>query len=404
MFQSGFRRKFSTETCLVHLSDYIRFEMDKGHLVGMVLLDLQKAFDTVDHSILLMKLEAIGLGDDILRWFRSYLSDRQQLVDLSGTFSKPCSVTCGVPQGSILGPLLFLIYVNDMSGAINSKLLLYADDSGILVAGKNRSFIEKQLSEDLELVHQWLVDNRLSLHLGKTESILFGSKVKVNNYGDLCISCSDKAIQSTSSVKYLGAILDQNLSGQSMVSSIIKKANARLKFLYRKQKYLTVHTKKLLVQSLIQCHFDYACCAWYSGLTKLWKNKLQVTQNKLIRFVLNMEKRSHIDQGHFRSIGWLPVDKRVDQIILGHVFKIRNGLSPEYMNQNFVSQVSIHTYSTRSSDNGSYILPKVKGFGIKSFSFLGCKLWNSLPLKIRNLSSLASFKKTVKCHFLTNLD
>ena len=103
--------------------------MDKGHLIGMVLLDLQKAFDTVDHGILLMKMEALVFSQDVIRWFRSYLSDRRQLVDLSGTLSSSAAISCGVPQGSILGPLLFLIYVNDMSGAVNHKLLLYADDS-----------------------------------------------------------------------------------------------------------------------------------------------------------------------------------------------------------------------------------------------------------------------------------
>lgn len=141
-FQSGFRTRYSTDTCLIHLTDFLKFQMDKGNLIGMVLLDLQKAFDTVDHSILLMKLEALGLSQDIIRWFHSYLSDRQQLVDVSGTFSSCAGIRCGVPQGSILGPLLFLIYVNDMSGAITNKLLLYADDSAILVADKQISTIE----------------------------------------------------------------------------------------------------------------------------------------------------------------------------------------------------------------------------------------------------------------------
>ena len=119
-FQSGFRTRYSTDTCLIHLTDFLKFQMDKGNLIGMVLLDLQKAFDTVDHSILLMKLEAPSLSQDIIRWFHSYLSDRQQLVDVSGTFSSCAGIRCGVPQGSILGPLLFLIHVNDMSGAINN--------------------------------------------------------------------------------------------------------------------------------------------------------------------------------------------------------------------------------------------------------------------------------------------
>lgn len=193
-FQSGFRSGFSTDTCLIHLTDFIRYENDKGNVVGMVLLDLQKAFDTVDHSILLMKLQASGLSIDVLNWFKSYLSDRQQLVDVSGTYSSNSKITCGVPQGSILGPLLFLIYVNDMSAVVKNKLLLYADDSGILVTGKSLFVVEKALTDDMELVSQWLVDNKLSLHFGKTESILFGSRQKLRSQSNLHITCSGTSI------------------------------------------------------------------------------------------------------------------------------------------------------------------------------------------------------------------
>ena len=141
-------------------------------------------------------------------------------------------------------PLGFLlIYVNDMSGAVNHKLLLYADNSNILVA---------------EVVSEWLVDNELSLHLGKTESILFGSKSTLQSQLKLGISCKGTHIESKEVVKYLGAVLEQCLSGESMVKLIIQKANARLKFLFRKLKFLDLHSKQLLVMSLIQCHFDYA--------------------------------------------------------------------------------------------------------------------------------------------------
>ena len=169
--QSGFRPKYSTDTCLIHLTDFIKFQMDKENAVGMVLLDLQKAFDTVDHSISLAKFEAMGLSNDIVKWFQSYLSGRQQLDDVAGTFSSCENITCGVPQGSILGPFLFLIYVNDMSGVIGNKFLLYADDSAILVADKDISTVENALQTDLQIVNEWLIGNKLSLHLGKTESI-----------------------------------------------------------------------------------------------------------------------------------------------------------------------------------------------------------------------------------------
>ena len=136
-------------------------------------------------------------------------------------------------------------------------------------------------------------------------------------------------------MKYLGAVLEQCLSGETMVKSIVQKANARLKFLYRKQNFLNLHSKKLLVMSLIQCHFDYACSFWYPGLSKFLRERLQVTQNKMVRFVLKLDPKSHVGSEEFKSLGWLPVSKRVDQVILNHIFRIRSGTSPEYMGERF---------------------------------------------------------------------
>ena len=189
-------------------------------------------------------------------------------MDVSGTLSSQANISCGVPQGSILGPLLFLIYVNDMSGAVSNKLLLYADDSAILVADKCLSNIETVLQNELEIVSEWLVDNKLSLHLGKTESILFGSRPRLKSQSVLSITCKGDVIEAKK-IKYLGVVLKQCLSGANMATSVIQKANARLKFLYRKRNFLNLTTKKLLVMSLIQCHFDYACSFWYPGLSKV---------------------------------------------------------------------------------------------------------------------------------------
>ena len=412
-FQSGFRQRFSTDTCLMHLSDYIRLQMDKGHLVGMVLLDLQKAFDTVDHGILLMKLKAMGFSASAVRWFSSYLSDRHQLVDVSGVHSTDAGITCGVPQGSILGPLLFLVYVNDMPGAVKHKLLLYADDSAILVSGKCRQDIETILSSEMDVLSQWLISNKLSLHLGKTESILFGSRQRLKPQPSLNVSCNGHTLESKSSVKYLGATIDQGLTFESMARSIIKKANSRLKFLYRKKQFLTFHTKKLLAMSLIQCHFDYASPVWFYGLTKDLKNKLQVTQNKLIRFVLNLDPRSHIGNETFRELNWLPVSDRVDQVALCHVFKIHNNTAPTYMSEHFSPVSNAHSYTTRFRvsvdcsgdsciDTKRYLLPRVKGFGQKSFAYQGCNRWNLLPQSVRDSKNLSVFKLNIKRHLLQN--
>ena len=232
-FQSGFRSKFSTDTCLIHLLDFIKQNNAKGFYTGMVLLDLQKAFDTVDHVILCNKLSEMGV--ECIDWFKSYLTDRSQLVKINKVSSKSTKVTCGVPQGSILGPLLFLCYVNDMPTCIDNdcKLLLYADDSVILFADKNPSVIAEKLSYVMNNCSTWLVDNKLSLHLGKTECMLFGSNRKLKKVKSFSVLCNDHEIPSQENVKYLGLTVDNLLNGEAIVDSIVKKVNSRLSFLYR---------------------------------------------------------------------------------------------------------------------------------------------------------------------------
>ena len=187
----------------------------------MLLLDLQKAFDTVDHDILCKKLESIGVLS--VDWFRSYLTSRKQFVHINNISSDPGFVTCGVPQGSILGPLLFLIYVNDMETSIDSdcKLILYADDSAIFYAHKDPHIISRKLGSVLDKCSTWLVNNKLSLHLGKTECILFGPKRKLSGFKDLSIVCNNHVIKSADHVKYLGVIIDNCLSGDYIVDSIV---------------------------------------------------------------------------------------------------------------------------------------------------------------------------------------
>ena len=159
---------------------------------------------------------------------------------MNDTESDPSLVTCGVPQGSILGPLLFLCYINDMELSISSecKLLLYADDSAILYSNKDPRVISDKLGLELEMCSKWLVDNKLSLHMGKTESIIFGSKRKLRKINNFSVECNGHTIKAQRSVKYLGLTLDDQLTGEAIVNSIVQKVNGRLKFLYRQCNFL----------------------------------------------------------------------------------------------------------------------------------------------------------------------
>ena len=392
--QSGFRREHSTDTCLINLMDYINNSISEGDYVGMVLLDLQKAFDTVNHSILCEKLKIMGVGN--IDWFISYLENRKQIVNVNSTNSSQGLVTCGVPQGSILGPLLFLCYINDMPISVNCKLLLYADDSALLVRGKNPSHIAQILSNNLKSCSHWLIDNKLSLHLGKTESILFGSKKKLREVHEFEVKCDDNIIKNVKSVKYLGLILDENLSGESLVNNILKKSSGRLKFLYRYSDILDKKARKTLCSALIQCNFDYASSSWYTGLSKGLKQKLQIMQNKTVRFILNLGNRAHIGSKEFDKLDILGVTDRVKQNKLNHIFKIYNGTGPEYLNEHFnkISDTELRGCTRASTHN--FFLPRIKGQGSNTFYFSGIKNWNSLPARIKEIQNFKIFKDKVK--------
>ena len=183
-----------------------------------------KAFDTINHDILFKKLSIIGFSNHTVKWFQSYLSNRKFTINLKNSFSEVSSISCGVPQGSILGPLLFLIYVNDMPMAVKCDLFLYADDTCLVFQSKNVKDIEKQLNEDFANICDWFVDNKLSIHFGedKTKSILFASKSKIKNLQKLEIICNNIQIKQHSWVTYLGCILEETLSRELMANKLAK--------------------------------------------------------------------------------------------------------------------------------------------------------------------------------------
>ena len=248
---------------------------DQTLLRGMILIDLQKAFDTINYEILLEKMKVLGFSNHVVKWFKSYLSNRNFHVAIGNSLSCAGELTCGVPQGSILGPLLFLLYVNDMQQAIDCDLFLYADDSCLVFQHKNVRNIEINLNKNFSTLCDWFVDNRLSIHFGedKTKSILFAPKNKINKISKLNITYNDIHIKQYSNVTYLGCILDESLSGESMALYVMDKINKKVKFLYRKSQFLTTPLRRLLCNALIQPHFDYACSAWYPNLNKGLKKK-----------------------------------------------------------------------------------------------------------------------------------
>jgi len=403
--QSGFRPLHSTESCLTHLSDQILEASDKGCHTGMILIDLQKAFDTLDHSILLDKLGLLNFSSDTISWFKSYLSNRTFLVNVESTFSEPADLKCGVPQGSILGPLLFLLYINDLPQAVTDcDVRLYADDTCISYTDKKIPEIEVKLNKDFNSLCDWFVDNKLSIHFGedKTKSILFSPKNQSKRADPIAIKRHDVTLKQFSTVEYLGCLLDETLSGREMALKVLKKVNGKLRFLYRQGKYLNPRLRRMLCNTLIQPHFDFACSAWYPNLTNGLKSKLQIAQNKCIRYCLFLGNREGIRYKHLKEINWLPVKDRVNQFIVASVYKFFNKLAPLYMTDVFVKSERVRT--TRSSNESNLYIPlRHHDYGKNCLSYLGATLWNSIPGAIRNVKTCNSFKHKIKDKYFKDI-
>ena len=401
-YQSGFRKNYSTESCLSYLCDKISKGFDAGLFTGLILIDLQKAFDTINHKILTDKMKCLGFSKETLLWFKSYLHLRQFKVNLNDTFSKAGKITCGVPQGSILGPLLFLLYINDIPQAVNCEILLYADDTCLFFQHKDTEEIKNQLNRDFSSLCEWFIDNKLSVHFGedKTKSILFGSKSKIKKAEPFDIEYKNIKIKQYKKVTYLGCILDDTLSGESMALNAINKINNRLRFLYRQDKFLNKSLRRLLCNAIIQPFFDYACSTWYPNLTQNLKNRLQATQNKCIKYCLKIENRTSVKAKDFEDINWLNVEYRFNQIVASNVFKFFLKCGPDYMDEIYfpADQVNIRT---RFSYQKLKIPKRKTTMGMKNLSYIGPSFWNKLPSFLKYAKTLNSFKHKIKEYFFT---
>ena len=369
---------------------------------GMILIDLQKAFDTIDHEFFLDKLKCIGFADSSISWFKSYFENRYFKVNIDNYYSEKEKLSCGVPQGSILDPLMFLIYINDMVQAVDCDLFLFADDACIVYTGKDIIDIENNLNKNFNSICDWLVDNRLSIHFGddKTKSILFGTKRKLRKDDKLNIHRGDINIAQHTSVSYLGCVMDCYLSGEEMATMVLKKVNSKLKFLYRKKTVLNKSLRRLLCNALIQPHFDYACLSWFPNLTKSLSSKIQFAQNKCIRFCLNLDNQCHIGKKELLEINWLRIPERIHQKTCVSAYKSFNGICPSYMSKIFIPNKVVR--NTRNSANNFEIPLRKTNSGQKALSYFGPHQWNSLPTNIKMLKNTNAFKHKMKEAFLNN--
>ena len=291
-----------------------------------------------------------------------------------------------------------------MPQAVHCDLFLYADDSCLVFQHKDVKEIERQLTINFSNICDWFIDNKLSIHFGedKTKSILFSTNNKAKNLEKLAIKYKDINIQQYSQVDYLGCTLDESLTGETMAIKVIKKVNSRLKFLHRQNRYLTPPLRRLLCNVIIQPHFDYACSSWYPNLTKRLKTRLQRTQNKCIRFCLQLGNTTHISGKEFKDINWLTVQDRFHQSISSSVFKFFENKCPSYMKDIYAPSL-LTRYNTRNSHNKLIQPFRKTNIGQNSISYIGPSVWNILPDNLKMSNTLNTFKHNLKRYYLDKI-
>ena len=291
--QLGFRPKLSTNTALTHFTDNVLLNMDSGRLTGAVFLDLSKAFDTVDHNLLLHKLKSVGLSEDTVNWFQSYLANRKQRTSVGDTLSVAVPITVGVPQGSILGPLLFLIYVNDLpSCQLASEIILYADDTVIYYSSTDLFDLESKLNSDLATISNWFSSNLLTLNISKCNFVIFDNSRKLKLVNEVSLKVNSTAIDRSDSFKYLGVVINQTMSWSEHIDTISTKINQRIGMIKRIRHLLPLHAKLTLYNCLIIPLFDYGDTVWGDKNNDTLMGQLQVLQNKAAKVLLNLPPRS----------------------------------------------------------------------------------------------------------------
>ena len=398
--QYGFRKEHSTELACIEIVDRIIMSLDENETPINIYLDLSKAFDTLDHNILLSKLRYYGIKYTEYNLFKSYLSNRKQYVEFEGELSQLKEIKTGVPQGSILGPLLFIIYMNDIPKCSKLfKFITYADDTSlasvISTFGKNLNpnTTCQNINTELNKISDWLKVNRLSLNVGKTKYMLFHSIKKKINFPEQGIHINGKAIERVQTFNFLGLYLDSQMTWQAHINALAGKINRSLGILNRLKHYLPLNIKKLMYNSLVLSYLNYGILLWGFTGERIFK-----LQKKILRVISLNKYNAHTD----------PIFKNLNILKLNDIFvlnqlkfyhKLVNNKVPEYLNSlQLIENNTIHQHNTQIARNIHTIRVK-HSFAKKCLRYNLPILINNTPKNIKDkvyTHSLPGFSTYIK--------
>jgi hypothetical protein len=386
--QYGFRSKHSTIDALTEFVHHTLSSFENHEYTVGVFLDLSKAFDTIDHSILLKKLEFYGIRGIALEWFKSYLSGRVQYVSYNNVASGTRNISCGVPQGSVLGPLLFIIYTNDLPKSIqNSKSIIFADDTTVYASSTSLPILFNTINADLNGLADWFCANKLSLNVSKTNYVLFSRKSIMTHFG---IKIGNMQIERKQCVKFLGIIVDEKLEWSEQISNCKAKLSSSLYAINSSKRYLTSKHLLMLYNSIVYPYLSYGILLWGSTF-KSYLNKINVMQKKAIRCIAHAPYNSHTD-AIFNRYNVLKFSDIYHLYLGKYMFQQIHMILPEPLLDKYTLCRNIHVHNTRQT-NQLYIQNRRTALVANSFIFKGPDYWNNLPEEIRNSSCIKLFNK-----------
>lgn len=405
--QSAYRSFHSTESAVLSVHNDLVRSIDNGQVSLLVLLDLSAAFDTVDHSILLSVLSnRFSVVDTAFNWFQSYLSGRTQSFVYAGQQTSNFPVNCSVPQGSVLGPLEFIAYTEDITDVLTrheTRSHFYADDTQLYTSCRpdNIDTVRMRLSSCVADVAVWCASRRLQLNANKTEVIWFGSRANLAklNVLDCSVLVDSEPIKPSTVVRDLGVDLDAELNMKKHVAKVAAACFYHLRRLRQIRRRVGTEVTTQLVRAFVTSRLDY-CNSVLAGLPRATLEPLQRVQNAAARLILDLNLWDHVTPG-LHQLHWLPVRFRIQYKLCSMMQAIHSGRCPVYLTE------SVHTVASnaprpglRSANSSLYVTPRLRTkFGERAFSYAGPAAWNSLPVEIRDLTDSSAFRNKLKTHF-----
>ena len=375
--QHAYRKGHSTNTCLFEVLNYLYKLVDQKRHVAVVSLDLSKAFDTINLSLILQKLSKMNCSENTLSWVESYLTNRSQRTKFQSFISQEEQVTSGVPQGSILGPLLFLCFTNDLAAAVEHKckMVAYADDTQLIVDAKNEAQLKTAIEEIIQLAQTWYTQNSMKNNIGKTEILVVNNnqpnmEIRLNDEGEEIV------VKTKPVIKILGVLIDEKLNWEKQINNVKKKSLNTMRSLHRVNHLLPLKEKINLYNSLLTPQFDYADIIW-GGCSKQNSNKLQIVQNFAAKSITGNKKYDSATAS-LKKLKFLTLQQRrtIHEAKFAHKSILQQ--NPKNINSDF--QQFQPTSNTRFSKRGKLNLPKHKTSKYENSPlYRSIKSWNSIP-------------------------